>query len=208
MAKKAKISAAEVAFALSLLRYMGVKAPKTKPYLIVAVVTWLREKGGLSSITRKFRSRDTAARMTVALLRADGTNGPRGFGLILRAARRAAGSSAKAQQRQAADFLNAIALSAWDETHFGTTGDAKTFDESQSHLILRWQSLLGITFVIPGDQPKPVPQPKPRPKPKVQRYFANTPYRIEYIQPYAAFNFYEERHKPLPDEPGHTTEVS
>lgn len=225
----ARPTAAELSFALSFLKYTGVKDPRANAYLLLAIVAWLRqESGGLSHVIgnnpfnirqspyaigyRKgrvgsfaiFASLDAGARASVALLKSDGAHGWRGYGLILRAALRAAGSE-KDKQRQAIDFLNALALSKWDASHYGTkagmSGDELT---AANHLIRVWASLLGSKFVIPADPVKPgVPPKKPHPaKPKpIQQddkvYITPIPV---YIQPYAAFSFYEERHW-VPDGP-------
>ena len=242
MAKKPKVSAKETAFAESFLKYAGVKDPRANVYLILAVIAWMRqESGGLSRVignnpfnirsspfaigyrqTRNgngrfaiFKNLDAGARAAVALLKSDGKDGWRGYGLILRAAVRSAGNKEADKQGQAIDFLNAIALSKWDAAHYGTqhkvtsytivngkkrpgstkkvwyTGNAFT---QHNHLVQVWAALTGATINFPAPKVKQEPPPQP-PKPKpVQLEGRLYAFPIpEYIQPYEAFGWYEAR---------------
>jgi len=231
MAKpKPKTSAAEVAFALSFLKYAGVKNAQSNVYLVLAVIAWMRqESGGLSRVIGNnpfnirsspfaigyrrsirirdgkkinngkfaiFKNLDTGARAAVALLKSDGRDGYRGYGLILRAATRAVGASETDKQQQAKDFLNAIALSKWDSAHYGTkpgmTADQFT---ASNHLISVWAALTGSPVIFPAPKVAPVaPAPaKAAPKAKQlddKQYLHPIP---DYLKPYEAFTFYESR---------------
>lgn len=216
---KAKTTKAEVNFALSFLKYAGVSAPHANAYLLIAVIAWLRqESGGLHRVIgnnpfnirsspfavgyRKtkngnghfaiFKDLDAGARATVALLKSDGAHGWRGYGLILKAATRAVGKSDKDKQQQGLDFLNAIAMSKWDAAQYGTKKATNATEfTAMNHLVRVWSSLLGSPISIPQPQPKTPKPPPPKPIQPDDKLWS-TPVH-EYIEPYAAFQSYEER---------------
>jgi hypothetical protein len=222
----------EVAFARSLLKYMHGNVNNI--YLLLAVIAWVRSESGTHYIGNnplnlrpgaddaKYRSGirqgrvgkfsvyvtlDAGAHATAnRLLRAG--NDYRGYGLVIRAAQRHSGDSAKDQQQQALDFLNALALSKWDAGHYGTSGNPATFDQSKNNLVKVWARLLGHPVVIPNDpapsaKPKPKPKPpKPPPAPKQPRAVEHVVPKRDYLDGYAQKNWYEERHAPLPNVPG------
>lgn len=224
-----KTTPAEVAFALSLLKFLGVRDPQANAYLVLAVVAWMREASGgkpyvgnnplnvppgthdaawrigqrvtksrydarygetINTYASIYRTMEQGARAAAAFLK----NGESGFALVVKAATRSAGSAAAAQQQVAIDFLNAIALSRWDAAHYGVKAGMSS-DEltATNRLVALWSGLLGQPVVFPGqataNKPPPVPKPKPRQQP-AKVYITPEP---EYIQPYAAFSFYEER---------------
>ena len=74
-----------------------------------------------------------------------------------------------------------------------------TYDFMFRHnkLIPIWQGILGQKFTIPADPQKPAAQPpskpKPPPQPKQPRSFINDVTQRDYLSPYQARDWYEER---------------
>jgi len=133
----------------------------------------------------------------------------RGYAAIVAATRGNYSKVQADQALQARDFLKAIALSKWNASHYGAirvtptrTGDPthKTwtaYDENKNHLILLWRSFTGLSFP-PVKNPAPE-QPRNRPQP--QKSLIMSLPRGNYIKPYAARTFFEQRHPvvaPLP----------
>lgn len=220
MAKKPKTNAREVSFALSFLKYAGVKFPERNAYLLLAVIAWLRqESGGIGRVIGNnpfnirsspyasgyrisrngngrfaiFKTLDAGARATVALLKSDGANGWRGYGRIMRSILHGGGSET-ADRDQAIQFLTAIALSRWDAAHYGSMvgQDVGTYDGTKNHLIQVWMKLLGAPVIIP---PPPVKPPKPVDPPQPRILDWHTP-QYERIEPYAAYRFIKDREEP------------
>lgn len=214
---KAKTSKAEVSFALSFLKYAGVRNPQGNAYLLLAVIAWLRqESGGLGRVIGNnpfnirsspfasgyrtsrgngkfaiFKSLDAGARATIALLKSDGANGWRGYGRIMRTLRMGTGGSAEQQRDQAIQFLTAVALSRWDAAHYGSMvgQDIGTYDGRKNHLIQVWSRLLGAPVILPA--PKAA-KPKVVEPPQPRITFYRQP-QFARLEPYAAFRLLKER---------------
>ena len=134
----------------------------------------------------------------------------RGYDAIVAAARGKYSQRVEDQQKQARDFLKGVAMSKWDASHYGAIIHQKIEDgryediyqESWNHLIKVWQNIPGVNWVPVAVKPPPVKQPpKPPPRPAVQLAINPALGVGNYIKPYAARTFYEQRHPvlaPLP----------
>lgn len=213
----------EVAFATAFLRYLH--ANSNNVYLLLAVIAWVRGESGKTyrgnnplNIRRSkfaisfrqtrgngqfavFANLDTAAKASAYLL----MHGP-GFahyGLIVAAAQRQAAGAAD-QQRQAIDFFQALVMSAWDAGHYGLSEDQRKDPNAIYTTVLYsvWTSLLGHQVILPKAKEAVKKPPKPPPPPAAPRTLVHAIVRREYIQPYAAAEFYERRLKPDATIPG------
>lgn len=213
MASKPTTTQKEVSFASSVLKYLGVKDPAANLYLILAIVAWVRSESGKTYLgnnplnirnspfasgyrqTRNhnghfaiFANLDVAAKASASFLM---KNKGVGYEPIIAAAKRTGGTEEQ-KVNQARDFLTAIAMSKWSSDHYGAADGNVTTNK----LIAVWASLTG--HPIPREwlvTTKPTP-PSPKPKPPVQppgNAFIGSGVRHEYVDPYAARNFYEAR---------------
>lgn len=216
-----KPSKTEIKFAYELLRYLHANVNNT--YLLLAIIAWVRRESGQTYIGNNplnirpgadikyrvgirhskhgyfsiYKNLTDAAKASAHLLMSQ----PHwaGYYLIVNAAQRDSGETPKQQQEQAMDFLDAIALSKWSATHYGTTGVASTYERSSNKLIAIWAGLTGHPITLPET---PVKAKAKVPEPKQPRGFVNDFVTRDYIQPYAAFSFYESRVKAPDDNPG------
>ena len=208
---KPKVTEREVRFARSFLKYARFNQQNT--YLLLAVIAWARAEVGVDfkfmynknnpfnirkskfaySYRRTasngsfamFKTLDIAARATVAFLQDNASFGK--YGPILAAGRRGA-SGDKALQMQALDFLTGIAMSKWSSDHYGSAdGNLAT-----NRIVKIWAGLTGTP--IPAawfeDTVKVV---KKRVIPRQPRALQHVLPATNYIEPYGAANFYDER---------------
>lgn len=204
----------EYRFALAFVK--ALHGDTSNPYLLTAVIAWLRqESGSLSRVIgnnpfnirrspfaygyRKssrphgghfalFRTLEIGAKATVYLLTSAGHDW-RHYDRIVRAARGSNNGTPKDQQRQALDFLAAIAMSAWDAGHYG----AKDGDPRKNHLVMVWTSITGLP-PLPAEPNKPRhAQPRHQPKPPPRDLKAPMQ-MVTFIDPYEARGFYNARH--------------
>ncbi len=185
-------------------KYIGNNPLNLRPGKDIAAFTSGKRRGpgGYFAV---FKSLAAAAKATAARLLKAG-NDYRGYALIVKAAQRA--SSGGGQVTQAIDFMSALALSKWSSTHYGTQiivnaykgpdGTTKTvygFDLSKNSIVKVWAGLTGMK--IPAewftDTVKPPNVTPPRPRPQQPRSLEHVQPKGEYIQPYAAQQFYAER---------------
>jgi len=130
----------------------------------------------------------------------------RGYNDIVSAARGNYSKQPGDQALQARDFLKAIAMSKWNASHYGAldiTGPpderhyGEEYHEDANHLIMLWRKFTGLTFpAVKNPMPKP-----PRNRPKPQKSLIMALPLGNYIKPYAARTFFEQRHPvvaPLP----------
>lgn len=217
-AKKPVTHPTELRFAVYFLKYLH--ANSTNTYLILAVVAWLRSESGQHYIgfnplnlrpgkddaafrsgirTGKvgqfsiYKSLQAGARATATRLLNAGSD-YRGYGLIVSAAQRSGGDTVQSMQQQATDFLNAIALSKWDASHYGL-GKNPTLanaDFTKNKLLKVWDSLLGFPVTLPADPVKPKAQhANPPAQAPSDAHIAHA----DFIQGGHAGAFYAERHK-------------
>lgn len=224
MASKPKVTKQEVAFAYAVLRYLHANVENM--YLLLAIVAWMRAESGQRYIgnnplnlrpgadiaaqqigVRKgrvgyfavFKNLTQGAKAAaIRLLKAG--NDYRGYGLIVKAAQRAAKGD-KAQAEQALDFMYALAMSRWSSGHYGLgrnpkplsqwTNDDKAYAYQKIRLISIWQGLLGAQFSLPATDP--VQAEKRVPLPKQPRVFVPVVLEREWLEPYEAYNFYRAR---------------
>ncbi len=190
---------AEVEAAQAFLKALG--APWQNTDLIYAVVAWIRkEGGGLKNIVGNnpfnlrpgaginrdlikgvrngriiFTSLKAGLIATAQRLLRGGFPGS-GFRLIVAAARNG----------QAVDFLNAVALSAWDAAHYGYA-DA---DTETNRLYQIYITFTGLQMPS-TKQPKKVPQQMP-----IRPRDLNAPIVVRnYIDPSRTVAFYRARHQ-------------
>jgi hypothetical protein len=206
-----KVTEREVRFARSFLKYGKFNQQNT--YLLLAVIAWMRAEVGVNmkfmynknnpfNIRKSrfayayrrtngngsfamFSSLDVAAKATVAFLSENATFGK--YGPILAAGRRGA-SGDKALQSQAIDFLTAIAMSKWSSDHYGSAdGNIAT-----NRIIKLWAGITGqpIPAAWFQDTKKVV---KRKVIPRQPRALQHVLPETNYLQPYAAANFYDER---------------
>lgn len=198
MAAPAKTTKYEIWFALTFLRLAGIKNAHLKIYLILAIVAWKRS----AKTDAKIWATPHAALARLKKVA--------GGASVLKTLRQFVAASNYEQQQQAVRFLTVLGLSAWDKDHFGIF-DAPplangNIDVSGNKLFILWNKLLAMKHSIPQPQPaqpKPPPPYKP-PKPKKRQpddkvYLTPVPV---YIQPYAAFDFYEERKRKQMEQAG------
>lgn len=184
---------AEIAFALTFLKSAGVTKAHTRIYLILAVIAWRRD--GLRFNKELWKSPYNV------LKRLKGTAGGSS---VLKTLRQYVAASNYEQQQQAVRFMTVLGLSAWDKDHFGIFDKPPlpdgSIDTSGNRLFAIWNKLLALKHNIPQpQQPGQEAAQPPKPKPTIRRRQADdkvylTPVPV-YIQPYAAFDFYEDRRK-------------
>lgn len=180
---------AEIAFALTFLRAVGVTKAHTRIYLILAVIAWRRD--GLRFNKELWKSPFSVLKKLKAT--AGGTQ-------VLKTLKQFVAASNFEQQQQAVRFMTVLGLSAWDKNNFGIFDKPPaadgSIDTSGNRLFKLWNQLLALKHNIPQPQPE---QPKTPPPPKAiirkrqpddKVYLTPVPV---YIQPYSAFDFYEER---------------
>lgn len=198
MAKPRKTTKAELQFALTFLRLAGVKNlyAEYRIYLIIAVVAWRREN--IKSNAQLWSSPYAVLRKLKKVS---------GGAAVLRTLRQFVAVSTYEQQQQAIRFLTVLGLSAWDKDHFGIFDKPPlpdgSLDTSGNRLFQLWDKLLDMKHNIPQPpQPaeKPTKPPKPKPRQPDDKVYL-TPVPV-YIQPYAAFDFYEKRKRVAPTLPG------
>lgn len=188
----------EVQAAQAFLRQLGANWQSLT--LIQGVVAWFRQESGSLSRVRgnnPFNIRDSSLaigyrqtkhnghfaifktladgfRAAARLLLGAG-NDWRGYGLIVRAARSGSVS----------DFLNAIAMSAWDVAHYGYP--------QTNHLITTYNSITGLTLPVGGGSGNPKPPPRRRPRAAVPRVLQPPHLERSYLDGGAAGRFYRAR---------------
>lgn len=198
---------AEVQAAQAFLKALG--APWHNTDLIYAVVAWMRsESGAITNVigNNPFNLRpgkDIDADLIAGIRKTRNNNG---YFLVFKSLE--AGLIATAQrlmraghdwrkydaivnafkEGHAVEALNAIALSAWNVSHYGY--DSK--DPATNHIYLIYARFTGLQL------PKPTstkPKPKPQPKPQRPRDL-NAPIVVRnYIDPHHAGEFYRAKHK-------------
>lgn len=202
----------EVAGAIAFLQYLH--ADWHNNYLILAVVAWLHaESGGLKNVIGnnpfnlrpgkddlKFRSgirrskkgngyfsvyKSMEAGFRAAANRLLTLRAKYGYGLIVTSAQAVRGNTAAEQQSVAQDFLYAIALSAWDASHYGITNN----DPTTSHLYRIWITFTGLDLPNPKQPKRRPPTPAPKPLPVIQP----PNLRAHFPDPYDALRFYRGR---------------
>lgn len=196
MAKPKKTTKAELQFALTFLRLAGIRNAHTKIYLILAIVAWRRD--GL-----KFDRQLWASPYSVLRKLRKVSGGSK----ALKTLRQFVASSEYESQQHAVRFMTMLGLSAWDKDHFGIFDNPPrpdgSIDTSSNRLFALWNKLLAMKHNIPQPvvpPPKAPTPPKPKPRqPDDKVYLTPIP---EYISPYAAFDFYEERKRKVTTLPG------
>jgi hypothetical protein len=214
----------ELLFAKGLIK--ALKGNVNNVYLLLAVVAWIRKEGTgfkywnpLNIRNSKyaigkwgtsngggfaiFKDMATAIKATAAFLKA---NLWAGYDAIIGAAMQFPDhKDYQAEQMQAVNFLNAIALSKWSSDHYGTTKHPETLTAAELYakngLIKIWAGLLGIKFSMPADPVKPKPKPKKKPPPAPRPTFTPLQKR-DYLDGYAAKAFLDARVKSPPLAPG------
>lgn len=207
MATVKPLTEKEVRFARAFLH--ATHANEANGYLLLAVIAWLRGSAKAFAFTQ-YASRAAGVAALIRTLKVGGAKA--GYAIVLKrlmdATPAADQKKREAQQvAQAMDFLNLLAMSKWDATHFGTqtytltgspaAGQTKVpgpLDLTKNSLIKIWAQLTGKPipsswFTDPA--PKPPPPPPPR-KPGVKGIDHGQP-KPNYIDPYAAGRMYAER---------------
>lgn len=216
----------EIKFGYRMLMYM--KANLNNTYLLLAVISWIRNESGSNWIgwnplnirpgadakyrigIRKGRvgyfsvygSLDAGARASAQLI-----TGLNYYNQMEAAAKRDPGKdydvnkdgkidAGSADQKQAIDFLWALVTSKWSAGHYGLKG-AQLLDPfyiTKTTLYEVWVGLSGTTgWKMPEDTVK---DPyKPPPAPNQPRSLKHVLPERDYIEPYAAFTWYESRSK-------------
>lgn len=216
----------EVRLARSFLK--AIKGNESNGYLLLAVIAWQRHmnKQGetfFKSLS-KYSAKEAGIRLAKKLISRAGLDAKH-FKGVLSSLRRTDDRASK-QVTQARDFMLSLQLSAWTSTHYGykayKAGYWKTYSipvhpytatvwipEQQEYdpLANTWQTLTGHTipkaYFIDGTttvttNPKqPDPPPPPPRQPRALIHVQPTP---DYIGPYAAARFYDQRkHLDHPD---------
>jgi len=191
-------TAQEVLASQAFLRQLG--ADWHSYTLIQGVVAWFRaESGSLSRVigNNPFNIRDSSLAIGYRQTKSNGHfaifktlsdgftaaaklligagNDWRGYGLIVRAAR---SGSVK-------DFLQAIAMSAWDAGHYGYP--------ATNHLISVYNSITGLTLTVTDAKGQPLKPPRHRPLTPVPRALQPPEQQRSYIDSGAARRFYNAR---------------
>lgn len=166
-----KTTKRETVFAYWLLKYLN--ANMNNRYLVTAVVAWLRQEvgynlrfmyhrnnplnirnspfqdgraGGFST----FSSLRVGAKAAARLLLGAGRDWRR-YDRIVKAAQYVPDAKEKyGEQQQALSFLEAIALSAWDVSHYGLGKKHRTvatYKEEANHLVDRWKEINGVASI-------------------------------------------------------------
>lgn len=186
-----KPTASELKFAYRLLLYLH--ANTSNPYLLLAVVAWVRQESGTRWIGNNplnirnssfasgyrqttsnghfaiFSSLDAAARASAAFLTGNHGNG---YELVIKVARRQGPSSDYAPQ--GADFLIALAMSKWDAGHYGTAIYGMDGPKGDEHRVIvgydqSKNHLIKVWQMLLGHKitlpPDAAPQPPKQPPP-------------------------------------------
>jgi hypothetical protein len=188
---KKKANLATLAEVKRAKRFLSlIHAPTTDSLLLIAVVAWMRIEG------RGFDVDAAAKRLLKAAIYEPMHASP--FGkkydyTYINAQRRALAEQyalviTAARQAQPADFLYALAISAWDANHFGGFPN--------NALIKMYQSFTGLT--LPASKTK-VPKPPPLPTQIAPKLHLPPP--TSYIVGYETQGFYLARNGPIPDLP-------
>lgn len=215
-----KATVKETQFAVYFLKKLGVGTGNA--YLITAVIAWLRqESGGLSKVIgnnpfnirqSKYASgyRQTKGNGKFAIfsslkmgaiasaqLLLDAGHDYRGYWRIVKAARRANDGTDGDKQKQALDFLAAIALSKWDAAHYGTGRDVTlgTYDPAKNHLVRVWATISGIPAIPVEPTAKEKDTRKRAAKPRPPGPLNPPTSNHSYLDPWEPRGFYRDVHR-------------
>lgn len=214
----------EVTFAYDLLR--ALHADVNNVYLILAVIAWVRSESGShyvgnNPLNMRPYGDDARYRSGVRYMAGNGafsvyanlsiaaqasanrlllSGSTYGYDIAINAARRNSGTTAAAQQKQAMDFLNAIAMSQWDAGHYGAYDHHPgVFAASQNRLISVWAGLTGHPVTIPSTVIAPSRQAVHHvPRPTQPHATVHQAPKLGYLSPGGAHDFYAARHPDLP----------
>jgi hypothetical protein len=205
-----KLTANEAAFATAFLR--SIHANYQNLYLVLAVVAWMRESGQTANGSYKFNNpfgdthnggqlvhyssmgaaakalaskflHSTDPNIAQALVRIRQMLG-NGQGL----SKSAAADLSKANAAQAEDLLTKLAESNWAVLHY----DSPDGDPSTNQLMTTWYKLTQTGYSVKTKVTKPAQGRKAPPQQPRSQY---EHFPIDgYIQPYAEYTFYTERH--------------
>lgn len=208
-------SQAIVAFLTYLNKHFSSRINQKDTFLIIAVSAWFhQESGGLSKVigNNPFNIRQspfaTGYRQTngngkfavfasmadgfraAAYLLIHGGHGPGkgdsdsyGYRLALKA-------MMKGGNQGAWEFLAALAMSSWDAAHYGAANWQEAFSDKTNHLLRNYLTYSGVQLVNPHPKPE-----KPRPELPRDFNFKATP--NNFIDPWAAKDLYDKRHRPV-----------
>lgn len=225
MTQQQKLREKEVRWARAFLH--AIHANETNGYLLLAVLSWMREEGGpwsknnplglkIGNKTLAFASYTASAQYAAnRVLKSK----DRYLKLLVRRAKDPAGKEAT-QVEQAMDFLKNLALSNWDAAHYGMSNPIYSVvvvggrkrrgpvvgwrvdqdSPEKNRLLAGWYALTGIH--IPAGWFKDtviVKTAPPRERPTQKATSAPDTARVTYLDPYAARRFYDERHH-APDD--------
>lgn len=202
--KPQNTTAQELKFAYRLLLKLHGQVNNT--YLLLAIIAWVRESNNVKRMYWSSESAlNAAVASTVKLL------STKAYADVLSAIRHAPkgdfdtngdgvvdlGSGA---QQQVLDFFYALFRTPWATKQYGFFGalilQVAPLALYSSTLYKRWSDLLGHVIKMPADtipQPKPPPLPKPPPRPSGVRARLHTVPGHDYITPYGARDFYDQR---------------
>lgn len=212
----AAVTTKEMTFAYYFLKRLG--ANMNNPYLITAVVAWLRAEvgynlkfmhnmnnplnirhspfangyrhAGHNGVFATFATLQKGAYAAADLLKSAGHD-YRGYWLIIAAAVHDS-KGVKDQQAQARDFLEAIALSKWDSGHYSLPKNQQTlatYQESNNRLFKVWLTITGNLPVIKVMPDHPAKRSLPKPRPP--RSLNPPSATSNYIDPFEAQGFYK-----------------
>lgn len=189
-------SLVEVHAAQAFLRHVG--ADWKNQDLIRGVVAWFRQAskdtyGGRAQVRGNniFGLRNSAGKLytyatfdAAAIAAADRLlagskikGDPKAYGLVIRAAK----------SGRISDFLQAIAMSAWDAAHYGYTPD----HPENNHLFAVFNAITGLTMPAPPPAPAPPRRRFPQQPRDIPHPFAPSPY----LDAGQVGRAYRERHK-------------
>lgn len=199
MARQLLVTEKQVRFAREFLR--AINGNQNNGYLLLAVIAWLKldkdvrhffgfsdYKAGARALARVLlfnpNAKKKGYRTIVAALRGSRKDQRDENGKLI------AGSGAALQAR---DFLAALAVSRFSKSHYGSIDG----NEATNRLIKKWVHLttgkaLPDQWFIDTITVKRPPKQKKEP-PRQPRATLNVMPRPEYLQPYAARSFYEDR---------------
>lgn len=198
MARKLLVTERQVRFARAFLK--AIRANQTNGYLLLAVIAWLKSDRDVKYFYR-WRDYKKGADALARVLLYNPKASSKGYRAVVKALRGTRDDQLDSKGKriegsgnalQAKDFLTALAMSKFSKSHYGSP----TGDEYNNKLIKAWAKLT-TGRAIPNNwfvdvvlvKPKP---PKKEP-PRQPRSLAHVMPKPDYLQPYAARQFYEER---------------